>query len=54
MIVPVPAGESLIEIKFMRTLDRTIGGWISVLTACGSIGVLVWRRRSHTGAGAKA
>jgi len=45
MIVRVPAGESRIELKFGRTPDRTIGGRISVLTACGSIALLVWQRR---------
>jgi len=50
MIVPVPAGTSEVEIRFTRTWDRTIGGWISALTACGSIGLLVWRRRRNASA----
>lgn len=50
MIIPVPAGKSHIEIEFTRTLDRTIGGSMTVLTACGSIGLLLWRRS----AGAKS
>jgi hypothetical protein len=46
MIIPVPAGTSEVEIRFTRTWDRTMGGWISALTACGSIVLLVWRRRN--------
>ena len=49
MIISVPAGESRIEIKLTRTLDRTIGGWISVLTACGSFVGLILRRRPDSG-----
>jgi hypothetical protein len=45
MIIPVPAGTSHIEIEFTRTLDRTVGGCISLLTACGSIGLWLWRRQ---------
>jgi len=52
VIVPVPPGESRIEIKFTRTPDRTIGGLLSVLTAGGSLGALIWRRRPQAGAGA--
>ena len=44
MIISVPAGESRIEIRFMRTPDRTIGAWISVLTACGSIALLLGKQ----------
>jgi len=45
MIVPVAAGESRIEIIFARTWDRTIGGWVSILTACGLIGLGWWNRK---------
>lgn len=31
MVVQVPAGNSQIQVKFVRTMDRTIGGVISVL-----------------------
>jgi hypothetical protein len=45
MIVSVPAGQSQIEIKFSRTADRTIGGWVSVVTVCFSLGWIVHVRR---------
>jgi hypothetical protein len=45
MILPVAAGESRIEIIFARTWDRTIGGWVSVLTACGLMGLGLWSRK---------
>ncbi|HXM95632.1 MAG TPA: hypothetical protein VOA64_15500 [Candidatus Dormibacteraeota bacterium] len=32
MIVPVPAGESYVHVKFIRTLDRTLGGAMSILS----------------------
>jgi len=52
MIVEVPAGESRIELRFIRTGDRTLGGWISALTACGTLAFLVLRRRREArGAG---
>lgn len=51
MIVPIAAGESKIEIQFKRTLDRTIGGWISALSALGSIAVLFWQKRVAKRAG---
>ena len=52
MIVEVPAGDTELRIDFTRTLDRTIGGWISIVSACGSLGVLLWKRRSRRVAGA--
>ena len=45
MILPVAAGESRIEINFARTWDRTIGGWVSVLTACGLMVLGLWSRK---------
>jgi uncharacterized membrane protein len=33
MIVPVPAGESHVRVRFVRTWDRTLGGGISLVTA---------------------
>jgi hypothetical protein len=32
MLVPVQAGMNRVEIRFVRTWDRTAGGWISVVT----------------------
>jgi hypothetical protein len=45
MIIPVPAGESELRVDFTRTVDRTIGGWISFASVAASIGVLFWKRR---------
>ena len=45
MILPVAAGESRIEITFARTWDRTFGGWVSILTACGLMGLGLWNRK---------
>ena len=39
MLVPVQAGVNRVEIRFVRTWDRTVGGWISVFAA---ISVLAW------------
>jgi len=33
MIVPVPAGESHVRVRFVRTWDRTLGGGISLMAA---------------------
>lgn len=33
MLVPVEAGANRVQINFVRTWDRTTGGWISILTA---------------------
>ena len=45
MILPLDAGESRIEINFVRTWDRTVGGWVSVLTVCGLMGFALWSRK---------
>ena len=47
MVIPVASGESKIEIQFKRTMDRTLGGWISVLSALGAISTVSWRRRAR-------
>ncbi len=31
MLVPVEAGANRVQISFVRTWDRTVGGWISLL-----------------------
>jgi hypothetical protein len=38
MIVPVPAGESHVRVRFVRTWDRTLGG---VLSLAGAL-IVVW------------
>ena len=40
MLVPVEAGANLVEITFVRTWDRIVGGWISAVTA---LLLLLWR-----------
>jgi 6-pyruvoyl-tetrahydropterin synthase-like protein len=48
MLVPVEAGTNRVQITFLRTWDRTVGGWISVVTAVLLIlwsGLLAARRR---------
>jgi hypothetical protein len=47
MIVPVPAGESHIRVRFLRTWDRTLGGGLSLT----SVLLALWlgRRRKPAG-----
>ncbi len=40
MLVPVAAGMNRVQVIFVRTWDRTAGGWISVVTF---LCLLVWR-----------
>jgi hypothetical protein len=35
MLVPVAAGMNRVEISFVRTWDRTLGGWISIAAMAG-------------------
>jgi 6-pyruvoyl-tetrahydropterin synthase related domain len=37
MLVPVEAGANRVEISFVRTWDRSLGGWISLLTLLSMI-----------------
>jgi hypothetical protein len=30
MLIPVGAGNNRVQIRFVRTWDRTLGGWISI------------------------
>jgi hypothetical protein len=39
MLVPVAAGMNRVEIRFVRTWDRAVGGWISLISA---ISVMAW------------
>jgi hypothetical protein len=41
MIVPVPAGESHVRVWFARTLDRTLGGGLSLFSALAAVGLLI-------------
>jgi 6-pyruvoyl-tetrahydropterin synthase related domain len=45
MLVPLEAGMNRVEIRFVRTWDRTLGGWISIFTC---LALMVW---SFVGAG---
>jgi len=45
MLVPVEAGTNRVEIKFVRTWDRTAGGWISAVTVMALIGWSLLRRK---------
>jgi len=47
MLVPVAAGMNRVRITLVPAWDRTAGGWISLVTACGFV-VLYLRRRSVT------
>ena len=44
MLIPVAAGMNRVQIRFVRTWDRALGGWISVITA---ISVIVWTLMSR-------
>jgi hypothetical protein len=39
MLIPVEGGMNRVQIVFIRTWDRAVGGWISLLTAAG---LIIW------------
>ena len=45
MLVPVSAGMNRVEIQFMRTWDRAVGGWISIFTLTVVAGWSLRKRR---------
>ncbi len=47
MLVPVEAGANRVEIRFTRTWDRTVGGWVSVGSLMGLGAWAVSRRRKR-------
>jgi hypothetical protein len=44
MLVPIGAGMNRVEVIFVRTWDRTAGGWISLVTA---LSVILWFARNR-------
>ena len=38
-LVPLSAGMNRVEVNFVRTWDRSVGGWVSLLTA---LGITLW------------
>jgi 6-pyruvoyl-tetrahydropterin synthase related domain len=51
MMIPVAAGENQVQITFMRTWDRTLGGWISGITALLVVLEIAWIRFYRQGDG---
>ncbi len=49
MLVAAPAAFSRIEIDFGRTLDRTLGIAVSLVTVFGIFPLLFWLRREKIG-----
>jgi 6-pyruvoyl-tetrahydropterin synthase related domain len=48
MLVPVEAGLNRVQIRFVRTWDRSAGGWISLIAAiCLGLWTLMARRRTN-------
>jgi ABC-type multidrug transport system fused ATPase/permease subunit len=46
ILIPVSAGLNRVQISFVRTLDRVIGGWISAIAAISTLGwILLLRAR---------
>ncbi len=47
MLIPVGSGMNRIQIRFIRTWDRTLGTWISIMTGAGVI-IASFLRRRHS------
>lgn len=45
MLVPVEAGMNRVQITLIRTWDRSVGGWISIVSALSLGGWAFWSRR---------
>jgi len=52
MVVPVQAGMNRVQITFVRTWDRRLGGWISAVAVIAMLAwIFVLRRRASVAAG---
>jgi hypothetical protein len=47
MIVAIPMGKSRVDVRFARTVDRTIGGVLSILSSLAAAALLVRQSRVH-------
>jgi hypothetical protein len=47
VLVPLPAGDSRITARFVRTPDRALGTILSILSSLAAACLLVWQRRAH-------
>jgi len=47
MIIPIPRGESEVQIDFTRTFDRTLGGMISIFSLMVWLMAWFWSRRAQ-------
>ncbi len=48
MVIPVEKGSSVIRVWFARTVDRTIGIWVSVVGVILAMGLVVWGKIRET------
>jgi hypothetical protein len=44
MVIPVESGENRVRVRFVRTADRTLGGFISFGTGVLLLGIIISRR----------
>jgi hypothetical protein len=47
MVVPVERGSSVIQVRFARTADRTIGIWVSMIAMMVAIGLMMWGKNRN-------